>query len=202
MTPLRYISILVGRMKRRVIERILAYRLQARHPTLRNHPTAIWDYGLNDWDAIELGRDVVVLAYAEIIVYKHADHSTVEGRLVLEDRVVIATGANIRAAGGTIRIGRDSGIGQHTVLVAANHTIEPGTLFKNTPYDETRTGVVIGTNVWVAANCVILPGVTIGDNAVIAAGSVVNRSVPPNELWGGVPAQRIKLLSGELTEIR
>jgi len=50
----------------------------------------------------------------------------------------------------------------------------------------------VGANVWVGANCVLLPGVTIGDNALIAAGSVVTRDVPPNEIWGGVPARKLK----------
>jgi acetyltransferase-like isoleucine patch superfamily enzyme len=54
--------------------------------------------------------------------------------------------------------------------------------------------VSIGRNVWIGANCVILPGTVIGDNAVIAAGAVVRGIVPANELWGGVPARFIKSL--------
>jgi maltose O-acetyltransferase len=50
----------------------------------------------------------------------------------------------------------------------------------------------VGANVWVGANCVLLPGVTIGDNSLIAAGSVVSHDVPPNEIWGGVPAKKLK----------
>jgi maltose O-acetyltransferase len=52
--------------------------------------------------------------------------------------------------------------------------------------------VTVGNNVWVGANCVLLPGITIGDNSLIAAGSVVSRDVPPNEIWGGVPARKLK----------
>ena len=55
--------------------------------------------------------------------------------------------------------------------------------------------VVIGDNVWVASNAIILPGTKIGDNSVVAAGSVVTRDVPPNTLVGGVPAKIIKNLS-------
>ena len=51
---------------------------------------------------------------------------------------------------------------------------------------------VIGDEVWVGANAVILRGVTIGNYAVIAAGAVVNKNVPANEIWGGVPAKFIK----------
>jgi acetyltransferase-like isoleucine patch superfamily enzyme len=54
--------------------------------------------------------------------------------------------------------------------------------------------IVIEDNVWIAAQAVILSGVTIGHGAVIAAGSVVNRDVPPNTLVAGVPARVIKTL--------
>ena len=52
--------------------------------------------------------------------------------------------------------------------------------------------VVIGRGVWIASFSVILPGVKIGDNAVIGAGSIVTRDVPKNELWAGNPARKIK----------
>jgi len=51
-----------------------------------------------------------------------------------------------------------------------------------------------GNNVWIGANTVILRGVSIGDGAVIAAGAVVNHDVPSYEIWGGVPARKIRNL--------
>jgi len=195
MNLLRHLTVLLRHAKQRATERILAHRIQYHNPSLWSHPTAIWDYGYRDMDAIQLGHGVVVRAFAEIIVHKHATHSSIEGGLIVGDRVTISTGANIRAAGGVIRIGHGSGIGQYVTLVAANHGIHPGVPYFNTPYDETRTGITIGENVWVGAGCVLLPGTTIGDNAIIAAGSVVNRCVPANEVWGGVPARKIKSLA-------
>ncbi|WP_281421535.1 DapH/DapD/GlmU-related protein [Thermus brevis] len=50
---------------------------------------------------------------------------------------------------------------------------------------------VIGDGVWIGAHAIILRGVRIGDRAVIAAGAVVTKDVPPGEIWGGVPARRI-----------
>ena len=52
--------------------------------------------------------------------------------------------------------------------------------------------VMIGDDVWIGANAVILPGVEIGDGAIVAAGAVVNRSVPANAIVVGVPAQVIR----------
>ena len=50
----------------------------------------------------------------------------------------------------------------------------------------------IEENVWIGTNCTILKGVSIGKGSVIAAGSVLNKSVPPNEVWAGIPAKLIR----------
>lgn len=52
--------------------------------------------------------------------------------------------------------------------------------------------VVIKKNAWIAIGVIILPGVTIGEGAIVASGSVVNKNIPPNTLYGGVPAKLIK----------
>ena len=174
------------------IRRILSHRIQVRHQSLNSDPTAIWDYGYHDIDAIEICRNVNVLALVEIAVHKKNRFTRHEGKLILGDGVTLAVGANIRAAGGVISIGARSGIGQYSVLIAANHAVKLGTNYFNTPYDESRSGVTIGTNVWVGAQSVVLPGVSIGDNSLIAAGSVVNRSVPANQIWAGVPARFVR----------
>ena len=51
--------------------------------------------------------------------------------------------------------------------------------------------IVIGDHVWVGANAVILKSVQISLGGVVAAGAVVTKSIPPNEIWGGVPAKKI-----------
>lgn len=53
-------------------------------------------------------------------------------------------------------------------------------------------GVRIGDKVWIATNAMILPGVTIGDGAIVAAGAVVTKDVPPRCMVAGVPAKVIK----------
>lgn len=57
---------------------------------------------------------------------------------------------------------------------------------------EKSAPIHIGNHVWIGARATILKGVTIGDGAVVAAGAVVNKDVPPNTLVGGVPARIIK----------
>jgi acetyltransferase-like isoleucine patch superfamily enzyme len=189
---LQGVAALVRRQRARLTRSLLAQRIQFRNPTLISDPSAIWDYGWADVDAIEIGTNVSVGPFAEIVVQKRSPHTRVPGRLVLCDGAIITAGVNIRAAGGTIRIGRQTGIGQHTAIMSVNHTVVRGILYLRAPWDPTRSGVDIGDNVWVGANCVIVSGVSIGDNSVIAGGSVVTKNVPPDEIWGGVPARRLK----------
>ncbi len=52
--------------------------------------------------------------------------------------------------------------------------------------------IKIGNNVWIGTGCIILPGVTIGDGSIVAAGSVVTKSIPENSIYGGNPAQFLR----------
>ena len=61
---------------------------------------------------------------------------------------------------------------------------------------------MIGNNVWIGSRAVVLPGVTIGDGAIVAAGAVVNRDVPANTIVGGVPARVIKAVPGTISPQR
>lgn len=102
--------------------------------------------------------------------------------------VFINSCCNFQDQGG-ISIGDGSLIGHKVVLATLNHGFAPedrGTLYPSP--------IVIGRNVWVGASATILPGVAIGDNAIIAAGAVVTKDVAANTMVGGVPAKVIKSL--------
>lgn len=88
---------------------------------------------------------------------------------------------------GGITIGDESLIGPKTVIATINHGFAPEERSANY-----LMPVTIGKNVWVGASVVILPGVTIGDNAIIAAGAVVTKDVAANTIVGGIPAKFIK----------
>lgn len=103
--------------------------------------------------------------------------------------VFINQGCHFMDMGG-ITIGDDVMIGPKVNLVSAGHPTSPA---------DRRSAIVakpiiIGNNVWIGAAATILPGVTIGENAVIAAGAVVSRDVPMNTMVAGVPARAIKQL--------
>ncbi|WP_010273029.1 acyltransferase [Paenibacillus senegalensis] len=86
-----------------------------------------------------------------------------------------------------IKIGDNSIVGYNTTILAHEYLIH-----------EYRLGdVIIGSNVMIGANTTILPGVTIGDHAVIGAGSLVNKDVPPHTFVAGNPIQVIRTLTRE-----
>lgn len=85
-------------------------------------------------------------------------------------------------------------IGERTVFSFENLVIT-GTHDTNEFDKVIAKPIRIGTNVWITTRCIILPGVTIGDNSIIAAGSVVTKDIPANYLAGGNPAKLIKKLS-------
>ena len=93
---------------------------------------------------------------------------------------------------GPVTIGSHVNLAQGITVTALNHNFEDTTKRIDEQGVSTRP-VVIGDDVWIGANAVILPGVTIGHHSVVAAGAVVTKDVPSNTVVGGVPAKEIKL---------
>jgi acetyltransferase-like isoleucine patch superfamily enzyme len=83
-------------------------------------------------------------------------------------------------------------IGPNVSLITAGHPLEPSQRRAAT----LGRPIVIERNVWIAAGATIIGGVTVGENSVVAAGSVVTKNVPPNTLVGGNPARVIRLIGG------
>ena len=88
---------------------------------------------------------------------------------------------------GGVTLGDGCQIGHNVVFATLNHGMRPEERSHTWP-----APIVLGRNVWVGSNATILQGVTIGDNAVVAAGAVVTRDVAANTVVGGVPARFIK----------
>ena len=93
---------------------------------------------------------------------------------------------------GGIYIGDGTLIGSYVVMATINHGQKPSQRSDNFP-----APIHIGKNVWIGSHATILPGVTIGDNAIVAAGAVVSKDVPENAVVGGVPAKMIKYIEQE-----
>lgn len=93
-----------------------------------------------------------------------------------------------------VNIGDYCMIGPNTLITTVNHPFSPkGRREKKAQ----AKPVKIGNDVWIGGNCIILPGVTIGNNVIIGAGAVVTKDVPDNSLVVGVPARKIKELEDD-----
>jgi galactoside O-acetyltransferase len=135
-----------------------------------------------------------------------------EAGIRLADRVMINRGVNIQAKVGPISIGKDTGVGalsqiisQGPIEIGDNVSIASGAMIAGGRYDVelspdapevkarfTGGPIVIGSNVRVGMGAVILDGVTIGENSIVAPGSVVYDNVPPDTIVIGNPARPLR----------
>ena len=101
-------------------------------------------------------------------------------------------------AEGNITIGSGTILSRNVEIWTSNHNYNSKDL-QSIPYDKRMvlSPVVIGENVWVGTHALFLPGVTIGEGAVIGAGSVVTRDVPPLAVVGGNPSSILKFRDSE-----
>ncbi len=163
-------------------------------------------------ERLTLADGVLILDGARLICAGMPPYLEAAGSIVIGKRSLIREGAFIQTYGGTIEIGDDSSInpfcvlqgnggikiGNGTLIAAgvkmfsANHVFESRKT-RIQRQGETKVGIVIGDDVWIGADSTILDGVKIGDGAIVAAGTVVNRNVEPYSIIGGVPAQLIKM---------
>ena len=92
---------------------------------------------------------------------------------------------------GPVTIGSHVNLAQGITITALNHNFDDSEKRIDQQGISTKE-VVLEEDIWVGANAVILPGVTIGKHAVVAAGAIVTKDVPPHSLVAGVPAKVIK----------
>ena len=106
------------------------------------------------------------------------------------DRCLIGRGSGI-VGHFSITIGNDVWTGHHVYITDQNHGYEDVTR-PISQQSQPERAVVIGDGSWLGYGAVVLPGVELGDNVIVAAGSVVTKSFPANLIVGGVPARVLK----------
>lgn len=125
----------------------------------------------------------------DVTVWEHVQIDS-PSKLTIGNNVSINRGCILHAGGG-LEIGNDVLIGPGVVIYSQNHSYRSlNTEIYKQGYETKK--VVIGNNVWIAANVILLPGVKIYYGAIIAAGSVVTKDVESNTIVGGNPAIFIK----------
>lgn len=155
---------------------------------------------------LEIGNNLRTLGK---VIFIFSDNKN--GLLVLKDRVLLEDGVMLAPRGGSVSIGDDVFIGPNvliqsfenfSILIGSNVFIAKDTSILGSNHvlstpelgyqGEIGTDILIMDNVWIGAGVKVLPGVTIGESAVIAAGAVVTRNVDAFSIYAGVPAKKIK----------
>jgi acetyltransferase-like isoleucine patch superfamily enzyme len=138
--------------------------------------------GIKLGDHVSIARDSILFCTG-VIAQKGTG-------ITIGDRTGISARAYLAGQGG-ITIGNDVIMGPNVQIFSENHNFNGLTLTIR-EQGVTKQAVTIGNNCWLGAGATILAGVHVGDGCVIAAGSVVNKSVPANSIVAGVPARVIK----------
>lgn len=112
-----------------------------------------------------------------------------EARLVLDDFVFVGMGVEIDVST-AVRIGEHSLLAPGCFITDHVHRTAAGALIDSQGCEARQ--VNIGRDVWLGARCIVLPGVTIGDGAVVGAGAVVTADVPAGTVAAGVPARVLR----------
>lgn len=131
---------------------------------------------------VNLGNDCTIRGNVVLRTHK-------KGHITLGNGVEIADYALFQVNDG-VDIGDNTFIGPFVVVRDTNHLFQGTDIhWRLTPH--ITEAITIGNNCFIGANSYIMPGVTIGDGAVISPGSIINRDVGPGEVWGGSPAHKI-----------
>jgi acetyltransferase-like isoleucine patch superfamily enzyme len=131
---------------------------------------------------LQLGRGTRVSSFTKIKV--------TDGPLVTGVKCGFGTGCFLDSGSAGVRMGDHVICGPNVAIIATNYQYaNRATIFEEQGHSS--KGIVIGRNVWIGANSVILDGSAIGDNSIVVANSLVNRRFPPNSIIQGNPAKVI-----------
>ena len=137
-----------------------------------------------DWpNGITIGNHCVI---EDNIVLKITKPFVKENVIKIGNRVFIGCGTQFNC-NTQIIIDDDCLIASNTTFVDTGHEITLGININEQPL--TVAPIKLEKDVWIGTGCIILKGVTIGEGSIVGAGSLVNKSIPPNQIWAGTPAK-------------
>ncbi len=142
-----------------------------------------WRPWLLRWAGIPVGRMVAIMPKIQITL----------GKLTVGEEVLINSDCRF-ACGGGIHIGNYCQISARVSFETIGHQLVP---VKNGKRPSNPAPITVKDNVWIGSGAILLPGVTIGEGAVVAAGAVVTKNVPSCTVVAGVPAQIIRDLAAD-----
>jgi acetyltransferase-like isoleucine patch superfamily enzyme len=125
------------------------------------------------------------VSFAPNVSFRNAERIAIGAGTHIGEHSIIWAGNTT----GRITFGEKCLLAPNVTITASNYGTAPGQFVMDQPKIE--RDVTIGRDVWLGANTVVLAGVTIGEHAIVAAGAVVTKDVPPSAIVGGVPAKVI-----------
>lgn len=147
--------------------------------TIMTSPRVSWPHKVSLGKGCLLEHDVIL---------KHDGIWSPGASIRIGNEVFIGAGCEFNIRRG-ITVGDSSLIASGCRFIDHDHGIRSGSLMRSQEGPEKE--IIIGRDVWLGCDVVVLKGVCIGDGAVVGAGSVITKSVPPGEIWAGVPAAKI-----------
>lgn len=178
---------------KRLFNRVRAYRrghamlnrLRAAHPGCRIYSAA--------FNKVSMGKSVAILDRVELDQVTLGDFSYVSNH----SRLVNVTVGNFCSIGPYVQIGLGTHpskifVSTYPAFYSDKTTGCPLAFRKDKIFDDSVPPTVLGNDVWIGSNAIIPGGISIGSGAIVAAGSVVVKDVPPYAIVGGNPAQVIK----------
>jgi maltose O-acetyltransferase len=149
----------------------------------------IWGGKTTEARGLELHDHVRLYDGCRLVI----DRMSAESGIVLGERVALNFGCYIEGSGG-VHLGARSILGPHVVIVSSSHRVDPSMPVQQS--GKAFGAVHVGEDVWIGAGVIIRLGITIGDRAVVGAGSVVTHDVPAGATVVGNPARILRTSDG------
>lgn len=150
------------------------------HPTARISKLADIEDSVRG-TRIVIGENVVIDSFVKIKPAGGAGDVHIGAGSIVNSGCVLYTGNGIR-------IGRDVAIAANCTFAPVNHEYaDRNTPIRRQGFRASKGGIVVGDDVWIGANCVLLDGAVIGDGCVVAAGCIVRGVLEPYHVYGGNP---------------
>jgi acetyltransferase-like isoleucine patch superfamily enzyme len=171
---------------RRELQRIENWRREAHHRSAID-ATVLITGNLNALSFVQIGDGTEIQRLCRIHL---GDGAADKPQLTVGARVFIGQCTHISVMQ-PMHIGDHALIGANCYLLTNQHRFQSREIpIRDQGYE--TAPLAIGADVWIGANCVVMPGIVIGRGAIIGASSVVNKNVGEYEIWGGLPARKIK----------
>lgn len=158
--------------------------------TIEIDPTALVSRFADIEDSVR-GTRIVICANAMIDSFVKIKPAGGSGDVIIGDGSYINSGCVIYTGNG-VKIGKGCAIAANCTFASTNHAYKK----RNVPFTKqgflpSKGGIVVGDDVWVGANCVILDGAKIGDGCVVGASSIVRGHLEPYGVYGGSPLRKL-----------